>query len=109
MKYTENKFNSVKCTVNTYLIGLILSLILTIFPFLVVIYGGISYHITLFIVLACAIIQIITHLICFLHLNNSKKDRWNLLALIFSLLIITIIIMGSLWIMWNLNKNMAVN
>ncbi|MCX2956547.1 MAG: cytochrome C oxidase subunit IV family protein, partial [Candidatus Regiella insecticola] len=49
---------------------------------------------------------IIVHLVYFLHMNGSSEERWNLGAFLFTILVIAIIVVGSLWIMYNLNINM---
>ncbi|WP_159938305.1 cytochrome o ubiquinol oxidase subunit IV [Pantoea sp. Mhis] len=110
MKYIKNKgyklHNSINDTKRSYLIGFILSIILTIIPFWLVIHGTISYRFTLDITLICAITQILVHLVYFLHLDSKSEDGWNMIAIIFASIIIFIIVVGSLWIMWNLNNNM---
>lgn len=42
-------------------------------------------------------------------MNTSSEERWNLVALVFTVLIIAIVVVGSLWIMYNLNINMMVH
>ncbi|WWP00693.1 MAG: cytochrome o ubiquinol oxidase subunit IV [Candidatus Dasytiphilus stammeri] len=105
LKIESQYHNSVK----NYLIGFLLSIILTVIPFWIVMTRILPYHSTLFIIVTCAVVQIIVHLVFFLHLNSSAKEevRWNLLALIFSILIIALLVIGSLWIMWNLNYMMS--
>ncbi|MBD9250723.1 MAG: cytochrome o ubiquinol oxidase subunit IV, partial [Cronobacter sakazakii] len=61
------------------------------------------------VVVATAVVQILVHLVCFLHMNASSEERWNLVAFVFTLLIIAIVVVGSIWIMWNLNYNMMVH
>ncbi|MGP2731310.1 cytochrome o ubiquinol oxidase subunit IV, partial [Serratia marcescens] len=56
-----------------------------------------------------AVIQVIVHLVYFLHMNTSSEERWNLVALLFTAMIIGIVVVGSLWIMYNLNINMMVD
>ena len=46
------------------------------------------------------------HLVYFLHLDSKSEGGWNLIAIVFAALIILIVVVGSLWIMWNLNYNM---
>ncbi|MGP1928239.1 MAG: cytochrome o ubiquinol oxidase subunit IV [Arsenophonus sp. NC-WZS1-MAG3] len=96
-------------SMKTYLIGFILSVILTVIPFWMVINSTISHDIILWIVISTAITQILVHLICFLHMNTSSDKRWNLVAFLFTILIIAIIVIGSLWIMYNLSINMMLN
>ncbi len=50
--------------------------------------------------------QIVVHMIYFLHMNATSEGGWNLLALIFTLVLVVITLSGSLWIMYHLNENM---
>ena len=54
-------------------------------------------------------IQILVHLVCFLHMNTKSDEGWNMTAFIFTVIIIAILVVGSIWIMWNLNYNMMVH
>ncbi len=96
-------------SVKTYMTGFILSIILTAIPFWMVMAGTASHSTILGVVLATAVVQILVHLVCFLHLNTSSSERWNLVAFAFTVLIIAILVVGSIWIMWNLNQNMMVH
>jgi cytochrome o ubiquinol oxidase operon protein cyoD len=53
-----------------------------------------------------AIAQIGVHLVFFLHIGTGPDNTNNVLALAFGVLIVTLIVSGSLWIMANLNLNM---
>ena len=53
-----------------------------------------------------AIAQIGVHLVFFLHITTGPDNTNNVLALAFGMLIVTLVIGGSLWIMTNLNPNM---
>jgi cytochrome o ubiquinol oxidase subunit IV len=55
---------------------------------------------------ALAVAQIGVHLVFFLHLTTAPDNSNNALALAFGVLIVTLIIAGSLWIMAHLNHNM---
>ncbi|MGR3973475.1 MAG: cytochrome C oxidase subunit IV family protein [Candidatus Rhabdochlamydia sp.] len=50
--------------------------------------------------------QIILQLICFLQMNMEEKPRWKGVIFLFTLLILLIVIVGSLWVMNNLNHQM---
>ncbi|MGE6110860.1 cytochrome o ubiquinol oxidase subunit IV [Aeromonas salmonicida] len=93
----------------SYLIGFVLSVILTAIPFWMVMDGGFAHQTMLITVVAMAVVQIFVHLVYFLHMNTSSEERWNLVALVFTVLIIAIVVVGSLWIMYNLNINMMVH
>jgi cytochrome o ubiquinol oxidase operon protein cyoD len=96
-------------SLKSYLIGFILSIILTVIPFAMVMSGTASHSLIFATVVASAVIQILVHLICFLHMNTSSEERWNLVALLFTAVIIFIVVVGSIWIMYNLNINMMVS
>jgi cytochrome o ubiquinol oxidase subunit IV len=53
-----------------------------------------------------AIAQMGIHLVFFLHITTGPDNTNNVLALAFGLLIVTLIVAGSLWIMTDLNSNM---
>lgn len=94
-------YKELKC----YCFGFIFSLILTVIPFGLVFKHFFNVYITLFIVVMCAIIQGLVHLKYFLHLSFSLEHTWNITFLIFTILVICIIILGSIWIMHNLNHH----
>jgi len=94
-------------TVKGYLTGFILSLILTAIPFWIVM-GNVfdKSSTTAFVVLAFAAVQIVVHMIYFLHMNSRSEGGWNMLALMFTLIIVVITLAGSIWVMFHLNSNM---
>ena len=55
---------------------------------------------------AFAVVQVIVHTVCFLHVNPRAEGGWTLMAYIFTAVIVLIVIAGSLWIMYHLNTNM---
>jgi len=96
-------------SLKSYLFGFILSVILTVIPFAMVMSDTASHSLIIGTVVASAVIQIVVHLVFFLHMNTSSEERWNLVALLFTAVIIFIVVVGSLWIMYNLNVNMMVS
>jgi cytochrome o ubiquinol oxidase subunit IV len=53
-----------------------------------------------------AIAQMGVHLVFFLHITTGPDNTNNVLALAFGVLIVTLVVAGSLWIMSDLNDNM---
>ncbi|HEJ9508517.1 TPA: cytochrome o ubiquinol oxidase subunit IV [Proteus mirabilis] len=96
-------------SMKSYLIGFILSVILTVIPFWMVMEETATTSTILWTVVGMAVVQIVVHLVCFLHMNTSSEERWNVIAFLFTLLIIGIVVIGSLWIMYNLNINMMMD
>ncbi|CAN7259906.1 Cytochrome bo(3) ubiquinol oxidase subunit 4 [compost metagenome] len=92
----------------SYAIGFILAVILTVIPFKLVMDGSMDKGTILWIILGMAVVQMLVHLKYFLHLDTSSGQRSNVIALLFTALILVIVVAGSLWIMHNLNANMMV-
>ena len=90
-----------------YLLGLGLATLITVVAFFV---SGTSLvwqpSIPIALVVL-AIAQMGVHLVFFLHITSGPESSNNLLALMFGLLIVILLIVGSLWIMTNLNHNMV--
>ena len=68
-------------SVKSYLTGFVLSVILTVIPFALVMYPTLPKPVTAGVVAIFAVIQVVVHLIYFLHLNFSPHQRWNVTAL----------------------------
>lgn len=88
----------------SYITGFLLAIALTIVPFgLVMSHSSVG---TPLIIAVFALAQIGVHIVYFLHVNRSSEQRWNLMALVFTAIVVCIIIGGSIWIMHNLYVNM---
>ncbi len=53
-----------------------------------------------------AVAQMGVHLVFFLHIGSAPDHANNILALAFGVLIVALVMIGSLWIIANLNANM---
>lgn len=94
-------------TTRGYLIGFLLSVILTAAPFWLVMTKPLANAQWLgFLVLAFAAVQIVVHMVYFLHMNPQSEGGWSMLALIFTMVLVVITLAGSLWVMHHLNTNM---
>ena len=93
-------------SVKSYAIGFILSVILTIIPFGLVMYPTLPKSITLMIVVAFAVIQVLVHLVYFLHLDRSAAQRNNVIAFVFAAIVIVLLVGLSLWIMFSIHTFM---
>ena len=51
-----------------------------------------------------ASVQIVVHMIYFLHMNTKSEGGWTFLALIFTLTLVVITLTGSLWVMYHLDR-----
>jgi cytochrome o ubiquinol oxidase operon protein cyoD len=94
-------------TAGGYAIGFGLSVLLTAIPFWLVMDKAIANSTMMaFVVLAFAVVQIVVHMVFFLHMNPKSEGGWNMLALIFTMVLVVIMLAGSLWVMHHLNTNM---
>jgi cytochrome o ubiquinol oxidase operon protein cyoD len=94
-------------TFKGYMTGFILSIILTAIPFWLVM-GKVFEKpgTTALVILAFAAVQIVVHMVYFLHMNTRSEGGWTMLALIFTIVLVVITLSGSLWVMYHLNTNM---
>lgn len=99
-----------KTSPKPYIIGFVLSLILTLSAYLLILNhvnsGHLSYsHDSLILmVMGLAVAQFIVQAMFFLHVGKEPKPRWNLMVFLFTVMVVLIIVLGSLWIMANLNR-----
>ena len=94
-------------TFKGYMTGFILSVILTAIPFWLVMDGVFeSSATTALVILGFAAVQIVVHMVYFLHMNTKSEGGWTMLAFIFTLVLLVITLAGSIWVMYHLNHNM---
>lgn len=94
-------------SMGTLMTGFALAALLTIIPFALVMGEvQISRIAMIGIIMGLAAVQILVHLVFFLHVNRSAEGGWTLAASIFSVIILVIVLAGSLWVMHNMNENM---
>ncbi|GHB21177.1 cytochrome o ubiquinol oxidase subunit IV [Salinicola rhizosphaerae] len=90
----------------TYLWGFGLALILTLIPFGLVAFGSLSAGTIYIVIGACAILQVVVHFRFFLHITLARNKREDLQLILFTVLILTIMVGGTLWILFNLYYRM---
>jgi cytochrome o ubiquinol oxidase operon protein cyoD len=90
----------------SYTTGLVLALVLSAIAFATVMLRPFSPPVILPVILAAAIAQVVVHLVFFLHMNRASTPRWNIIVFAFAMVVITILIGGSIWIMFTANGQM---
>ena len=94
-------------TMGSYMIGFALSVILTAIPFWLVMTGVLGDpQLTAFTIMAFAVVQILVHMVYFLHMNTRSEGGWTMMAAIFTIVLVIITLSGSMWVMYHLNHNM---
>ena len=89
-----------------YLTGLALAILLTATSFFVAGTNLVWEPSIPVALVVLAIAQMGVHLVFFLHITTGPDNTNNVLALAFGVLIVMLVMVGSLWIMANLNHNM---
>jgi cytochrome o ubiquinol oxidase operon protein cyoD len=80
--------------------------ILTAIPFWLVMGHMLEPGTTKVVILGFAAVQVIVHMIYFLHMNSSAEGGWNIMALILTVILVGIVLTGSIWVMYHMNANM---
>lgn len=105
-RVAEPTFNR---AVMKYTTGLATALVVTLVAFWVVTGHAVIGGWLQVVLIVLALIQLGVQLIFFLHLGDEARPRWQLTAFLFTVIIVLIIVIGSLWIMHNLNYNMSMS
>jgi cytochrome o ubiquinol oxidase operon protein cyoD len=91
----------------SYITGFVLSIILTVIPFwLVMQHPNLARTTIIGTIVALAVVQILVHLVYFLHMNSKSEQRWNVLSFAFTILIVALLVGGSVWIMENMTTTL---
>jgi cytochrome o ubiquinol oxidase operon protein cyoD len=93
-------------SLKSYIVGFALSIILTLLSFGCVMSGTVPHDMILPGIMVLCVAQVLVQLMFFLHLSAKPGQRDNLSIGVFTLLIIAIIVVGSLWVMHNMNLYM---
>lgn len=104
MAHTETHSHG---TMSQLMIGFAMAVVLTVVPFVLVMSEvEMSRTLLVGIIMGLAAVQIIVHLVYFLHVNRHAEGGWTLAASVFSVVILGIVLVGSLWVMHNMNTYM---
>jgi len=102
----------------SYFWGFLLSLVLTIGAYFAVVERAFAPANLLILVAICSVAQIFLQFVCFLRLGREpisegvkqqilhEPTQWNVIFFLFTVLIALVIVIGSLWIMANLDYRM---
>ena len=94
-------------SLRNYLIGFVLAVVLSVIPFWLVATHVLPPQRTLLVIGIAAVLQVLVHLRFFLHINFTTTPKENVLALVFTALLIFIMVGGSFWIMFDLHQRMS--
>lgn len=106
LKQNEGQ-NRAHGTLVTYITGFVLSVALTL-----VAYALVTGHllnnrsVVVGAIVGLAVVQFVVQMVFFLHLGRETRPRWNLIIFSFMLMVLFILVLGTLWIMDNLDYHM---
>ena len=98
--------HAVHYSAKDYTIGFVLAVILTVIPFWLVMGNVLDPSMTRYVIMGFAGVQVVVHMIYFLHMNSKSEGGWNMMALILTIVLLGIILAGSIWVMHHMNVNM---
>lgn len=93
-----------------YVVGFASALVLSLLSYILVV--GHSFHSAsaLFgVIMVLAVIQLAVQLVCFLHVGFNKRASLRSGVLLFTLMMMLVIVLGSIWIMKNLDYRMGMS
>lgn len=93
-------------SVLSYSVGFILSVVMTLSAYIAVVNRSYTGDTLAAFVVGLAIAQLLVQLLFFLHLGSETRPRWKLLVFMFMVVVVAIVVIGSIWIMYNLDYNM---
>ncbi len=91
-------------TVRSYIIGFLLSIILTFTAFFFVTEKLLAPKVLLVTIVALGTLQVLVQMLFFLHLGSESKPRQKVISFLFMVMVLVIIVGGTLWIMQNLTE-----
>jgi cytochrome o ubiquinol oxidase subunit IV len=109
----KTEIKSGEGTLALYIVGFVSSILLTLAAYVLVLihvnaeHGIISHEVLIPLILILAVAQLIVQLFSFLHLGSGSGKGWKIGALVSTIILVLIIVLGSLWIMQHLNYNMT--
>ena len=90
----------------TYTAGFLLSFLITLAAYVIATENLFSGWTLVYVISALAVVQLVVQATFFLHLGEEGKPRLNLMTFLFMCIIVLVLVLGSLWIMKNLDYNM---
>ncbi len=96
--------------IRSYVIGFVGSLVLTLTAYFLVMahvqHGALAKHVLFASLAVLAFLQFVLQLVLFLHIGHEMKPRWKIVTFLCTVVTVGILVIGSLWIMQNLNYHM---
>ncbi len=105
--YLHHRLPTWEYQMSSYITGFLLSILFTIDAYLLATRNVVEGAALVASLIGLAVLQLLVQLIFFLHLGKKTESRWRIPLLLFAATVVLIIVVGSLWIMNNLNYHMS--
>lgn len=105
-KIIDERLEGGRDAILLYIVGFIISILLTIIPYYIVTSHLFTEGKMIIAIAFFAFVQLFVQVSFFLHLHKHTRPHWNIIVFCFTLLIVSFLVVGSLWIMYHLNINM---
>lgn len=103
MAKPELALNQSTPTLRSYGLGFLLSVVLTLIPFYLIGQDLLNGWTAIWVLFGFATVQLAVQVILFLHLGQEPKPRWKNITFWFAVFVVLVLVVGSLWIMSNLD------
>lgn len=101
----DEQYESGQLALRSYVTGFVLSIVLTLIPYFIVVNRLFDERSMIVAAVTFGVTQLFVQVVFFLHLHKKLKPRWNMVVFMFTILIVSVLVVGSLWIMANLDHN----
>lgn len=88
------------------IVGFLGSVVVTMAAYLLVTRGSLSKPVLVGMLATLALVQFIVQMVFFLHVGDERRPRWKLMVMFLMLGVVLILVVGSIWIMNDLNYRM---
>jgi cytochrome o ubiquinol oxidase operon protein cyoD len=90
-----------------YIVGFVVSIAVTLIAYALATHESYSKDIVVGVLATLAVLQFVVQMVFFLHVAEERKPRWKLMVMWLMLGVVIILVVGSIWIMNNLNYRMS--
>jgi cytochrome o ubiquinol oxidase operon protein cyoD len=88
----------------SYIVGFVLSVAATLLAYFFVVNHVWPKEMLMYVVLGIAVVQLIVQAVFFLHIGRGSQLK--IVTFAFAILVVLVVVVGSIWIMDNLDYNM---
>lgn len=106
--HSPHKSDNEHKTMQSYVIGFVLSLIFTFIPYYMVVNQVVAGTTLLVTILGFAVVQMMIQIVFFLHIGRGPKPFYNIVFFILTIITILVVVGGSVVIMHNLHYNKTI-